>query len=815
MLDFVLCHSRVSFYKKSRCPGGKHGKDCTFAPGLITIVSMLEKPRQARRRNRVNPCGLPDSGIIMRELHPVRNSFSVARWTVRPWCWLAVLALVPLAGLWAADPTDPEVDERAEIRMKRLAEKFKEASGDREKLRNELLELRRTFPGTRQALQAAAMLYQLPSALDLLDPKTIPPLEKYPWQPKELAAVLGEHLGRHGTAVSAVAYSPDGKLVVSAGAQMIRVWDPATMRLIQLVYQGYNTSISFSKDSKMLATAGGNGYIALYDVVPGDKPLQLRWAGSAGTSALSGISFSPDNKHFAVGCYDNIIRVYDATGKQLKDPALVQAHANPVTAIVYSPDGKTLASGSADMTIKLWDATLEIPKEKAVLTGHTTAISAMAFTPSGTTLAAAGGDGTIRLYTIANPPAAKGKERVVFGDTKAGTIACLNFSGSGQTLAAACADNTVRLWNVSLARPLQRGKLEGHAGVVAGVMYSPDNQTIVTGSHDWTCRTWDARGATAKERFVPWSHISYVYSSAISPDCHSLASGSLDKVLRLWDLNRAEPRTRNYIKGDSIPIYQVVYSPDGSRLAISGTTAMIRQFDSASGKQLRPCTGMAGAPSSLAYSPDGKTLLTHYGQAIHLYDAATGQEERQFTGHTTPVFSPGFSPSGKMVISGAGAYLRDKDGKIVEIDKVPQYTDCTVRLWETASGKELHCIKSHKLPVYRTFFSPDGQAFFSGGSEPTLVRREVAKPDKGETPAFAGVTPLHHNFQFSPDGTRLLTSTGYRLVVWDAAAWKPLWEYNCPEAIGHVTFASDSRHLAVSLSTGVIYIIRLATATVK
>ena len=163
----------------------------------------------------------------------------------------------------------------------------------------------------------------------------------------------------------------------------------------------------------------------------------------------------------------------------------------------------------------------------------------------------------------------------------------------------------------------------------------------------------------------------------------------------------------------------------------------------------------------------------------------------------------------------ANGQLIYKNGKIVEIDKVPQYEDCTVRLWETESGKEVACVKSHKLPVYRALFSPDGKYYYAGGTEPTVLRREVAKPDNGETPAFPGVTPQHHNFLFSPDGAKLLSNTGYRLVVWDMAGGKPTWEYNSPEVIGHVTFASDSRHLAVSFATGVIYIIRLGPSTVK
>jgi WD40 repeat protein len=341
-------------------------------------------------------------------------------------------------------------------------------------------------------------------------------------------------------------------------------------------------------------------------------------------------------------------------------------------------------------------------------------------------------------------------------------------------------------------------------------MYSPDNKLLVTGSSDWTCRTWDALGA-GKERFTPWSHISYVYSSSISPDCQTLASGSLDKVLRLWDVNRPDPRTRNYLKGDSIPLYNVVYSPDGTRLAASGNTGAIRQWESATGKTLRGVTGLGYYPAVLSYSPDGKNLLGFGGPTAYLYDAQTMQPVREFTGHTTTLFSANLSPDGKKLITSAGTYLYDKNGKIVEIDRVPQYTDTTARIWDVEKFGDPVIIKDHKLPVYRSFFSPDGKYVYTGAqNDATLTRREVSNPAKGE-PAFPGLPVNHCTYQFSPDGTKLLsTYGGYALKLWDMESGKSTWGADFQEQIGNVTFASDSRHLAVSLATGVIYILRLA-----
>src|SRR5215469_12017804 len=68
---------------------------------------------------------------------------------------------------------------------------------------------------------AAPLGAQSSSPLDRLNPKNIPALERFDWQPKELVAVLGEHRGRQGASAMAVAFSPDGKVLASAGANGI------------------------------------------------------------------------------------------------------------------------------------------------------------------------------------------------------------------------------------------------------------------------------------------------------------------------------------------------------------------------------------------------------------------------------------------------------------------------------------------------------------------------------------------------------------------------------------------------------------------
>src|ERR1700734_4043437 len=105
---------------------------------------------------------------------------NLKRWSSR---LMALLALSLL--LLARAQEDPE-RERCVALPERLTQRVQNASEDREKLRNDLLALRGRQPGTSIALKASALLRQLPSALDQLDPSSIPDLEKHAWQPKEL-----------------------------------------------------------------------------------------------------------------------------------------------------------------------------------------------------------------------------------------------------------------------------------------------------------------------------------------------------------------------------------------------------------------------------------------------------------------------------------------------------------------------------------------------------------------------------------------------------------------------------------------------------
>ncbi len=225
---------------------------------------------------------------------------------------LRLIALI--AATFLLFPHSAPADPKAEVALKPLIERFNAENGDKAALAKDLLAFRRVHAGTPQAIQAAAMLTKLPSILDQLDASKIKPIERFDWQPKELVGVLGEHLGRHASPVTCVAFSHDGKVAASGGSHFVRLWDPVTMRLKHVIDIGSVTSIAFSRDDKLLGAGFTSGAVHVWDVTPMAGP-QLKFSMQASTTPVPSIAFDPANR-IAAACSDAQLRIWDVGGTE-------------------------------------------------------------------------------------------------------------------------------------------------------------------------------------------------------------------------------------------------------------------------------------------------------------------------------------------------------------------------------------------------------------------------------------------------------------------------------------------------------------------
>ena len=217
-------------------------------------------------------------------------------------------------------------------------------------------------------------------------------------------ANTGNHIATLRGGGPAVAFSPDGKLIASeyGGDNIIgtiALWDVHTGELRHVLSKCHSplTCMAFSPDGKTLVSAGRDSEIVLWDIPTLQRRLSIT---TQHTEAVYSVAFSPDGETLASGSFDRTLRLWDPhTGKR---KAVLQYPAE-VTSVAFSPDGRTLAVAWDEWInnqIQLLDTETLQPIE--TLVGHTEYVTDLAFSPDGRTVVSGSYDGTILLWEMPN-----------------------------------------------------------------------------------------------------------------------------------------------------------------------------------------------------------------------------------------------------------------------------------------------------------------------------------------------------------------------------------------------------------------------------
>ena len=259
---------------------------------------------------------------------------------------------------------------------------------------------------------------------------------------------------------------------------------------------------------------------------------------------------------------------------------------------------------------------------------------------------------------------------------------------------------------------------------------------------------------------------------AISADGRRLAAGGWNGLAKIWTLDGDQPPLVIAHEPASF-VNAAAFAPDGQLVATGSSDragGYLRLWDAASGQRVRRLEGHTDAVTSVAFSRDGKRLLTgSYDATARLWNVATGELIRTFAGHDWWVWSAAFSPDERRIVTAS------HDGSAI--------------VWTTDTGEVAgvpftgHRQDGSQTPVFKAVFAPDGRRVASGGLDnrvliwdpDELQPFDYAKAIAGQKPppqpfvALSGHKAAVHALAFSQDGKRLLSgSHDNTVIVWDA-----------------------------------------------
>jgi WD40 repeat protein len=584
------------------------------------------------------------------------------------------------------------------------------------------------------------------------------------WQRLAVKSTAPHRGGRgRGPAVT-FAYGGDGRLVAAAGGGgsarvYLRDGVSGALRSDFPAGDGWVRCLAVSPDGKHVAVgfesappprlgqqpkADAASFVRLWDI--SGEPKQLGTLEKL-PYPLGGLAFGRDGKTIYVAAAKLMRRWRTETREELSawDGALADLAALDVAA-----DGRVYAAGQ-DMLIHTWDAE---GRHGIPLEGHTNGITGLALTTDGKRLASVSRDGTCRLWdTATGETIAVTEDKSQDGNVAVGLP---TFSPDGSLLVVAADYNKVsvlrteRVKGQAPAQPVPVKKSSSEPGAVtafdavkmrffknAGFI---SDSTLLTANNIGGLQRWNWPDGKLRDEK---QHLSAVHALARSRDGKLVALAAGNAVyLRDGDTGRLRaclpcPSGEKYFYAS---LSALAVSPQGDLLALARYLALqngneLIVWDVKEGRQ-RAIVRPTSSVSSLAFSPDGKTLAAGLvsSNCVALYDPLDLKERKLIAKQKRGVGAVSFSPDGKRLATSSSEGL--------------------VKMWDLAEDKELWSKPWSLRNAWRqsVCFSPDGKWLVAAplSTKHGLV---LVDADNGELRTEVTRHPMPNSDpSFSPDG---------------------------------------------------------------
>jgi len=513
---------------------------------------------------------------------------------------------------------------------------------------------------------------------------------------------LVRSIPNEGATVNAVAFSPDGATIATAGHDGVgRLWSTATGAFqARLAGNAANEmlTVAFSPDGATVATGGRDDAVSLWDRA---GHFQRVLSSGSHSDAVIRIAFNTTGTLLASTSDDKTVVISDTATGAVRQ--VLAADSDSVWGAAFSPDDTLLATGSYDQGVRLWDPTTGRMIEQ--LTGHTGHVLGVAFSPDGSLLASASADGSVDLWDITT-------NRILLG-RPATAVHAMATTPDGRTVATGDYNGVVRLWDRASGRMLAELPLAG-ASHILRMAYSRDGRVLGVVSDDSRVRLVSIPGLRVTELDSAGSPAAtgkhWARALAFDPSANLLVTSDGDGTGTIWDTVTDKPlASLPAISGGTFPA--LAFNPTGAYFGRLETDSVIL-WDPQGRELSRIPTGQTPA-HSLAFGPGGHLLAVGFDDGtIGLWrlNAPTGQSHAptvtQLSTLAVPaapietVKSLAFTPDGTRLAAGAA--------------------DGTVRLWDLPHSALLATLVGHTDAVDAVAFTPDGQTLISASDDASV-----------------------------------------------------------------------------------------------